>query len=58
MTSELTKLGNAIMHLISEYDKAKKYNYIHKPISYALYKTWKEWDYKEKGKESEGDNGK
>lgn len=52
MTSKLTELGKAIKHLISVYDKAKELDYIQKPISYALYQTWKEWDYKEK--ESEG----
>ncbi len=52
MTSQLTELGKAIMHLISEYDRAKETDHIRKPISYALYQTWKIWDSKEK--ESEG----
>lgn len=51
MTSKLTELGKAIMHLISEYDRAKEADYIHKPISYALYQTWKMWDSKEKESE-------
>lgn len=48
MASRLTELGKAIMYLISEYDKAKETDYINKPISYALYQTWKAWDSKEK----------
>lgn len=48
MTSKLTELGKVIMHLISEYDKAKEVDYIRKPISYALYQTWKMWDSKER----------
>lgn len=51
MTSKLTELGKAIMHLISEYDKAKENDYIRKPISYALYQTWKVWDAREKESE-------
>ena len=53
MTSKLTELGKAIMHLISEYDRAKEADHIHKPISYALYQTWKVWDSKEKARGSE-----
>lgn len=52
MTSKLPELGKAIAHLISEYDRAKDIDCVRKPISYALYRTWKVWDGKEKeGKE-------
>lgn len=49
--SKLEELGKAIAHLISEYDRAKEADYIRKPISYALYQTWKIWDGKEKESE-------
>ncbi len=49
--SKLEELGKAIAHLISEYDRAKKVDYIRKPISFALYQTWKVWDSKEKESE-------
>lgn len=58
MTSKLTELGKAIMHLISEYDRAKEADHIHKPISYALYQTWRRWDEKEKPREAESEDKK
>lgn len=35
------KLSTAIRHLTSYYDKAKNNPSIRKPVSYALYKTWR-----------------
>lgn len=34
-------LGGAINEVISEYEKAKDKEFINKPLSYALYQTWK-----------------
>lgn len=33
-------IEDAIMYLIQRYKEAKKNRAIHKPISWALYKTW------------------
>lgn len=55
MKSALTDLGKAVMNLIEEYGIAKDSGYVQKPISYALYQTWRKWDKEEKPKaESEG----
>ena len=53
MKSALTDIGKAVMNLIEEYGIAKDSGYIRKPISYALYQTWKVWDAKEKARKSE-----
>ena len=52
--SNLSKIGNAIKDFIDEYDKAVKSGYVFKPISYALYHTWKIWDEKEKIRDISG----
>lgn len=46
-------IGKAIDHLISEYFNAIQREYIQKPISYALYLTWKWVDGKEKPRKME-----
>jgi hypothetical protein len=46
MTSE-----RAIELFKVEYEKAKKLDYVQKPISYALYQTWKKVDKKERKKQ-------
>ena len=48
MTSKLTDIGRAIMTLLDEYANAKETDYVVKPISYALYQTWRLWDAREK----------
>ena len=47
MQSRLSEIGKAVMNLIEEYGIAKESGYVRKPISYALYQTWKKWDKKE-----------
>ena len=53
MKSKMTPLGKAIVDLIETWDIANSSAYVRKPISYALYHTWKKWDKKEepRGKE-------
>lgn len=41
-------IGDAIVMLCDEYNKAKEQSFILKPVSYALYQTWKFYDEKEK----------
>ena len=48
MKSALTDIGKAVINLIEEYGIAKDSGYVQKPISYALYQTWRKWDKKEK----------
>ena len=38
------KLQTAIKMLEKEYEKAKKLEWVHNPIAYALYQVWKEAD--------------
>lgn len=52
MKSTLTDIGKAVMNLIEEYDIAKDSGYVRKPISYALYQTWRRWDEKEKPRQA------
>jgi hypothetical protein len=58
MKSALTDIGKAIMNLIEEYDIAKDNEYVRKPISYALYHTWRRWDEKEKPRNVESEESK
>lgn len=51
MKSVLTEIGKAVMDLIETYGIDKDSDYVKKPISHALYYTWKKWDAKEKPKE-------
>ena len=51
--SKLTEIGKAIVDLIETWDIAKNSSYVKKPISFALYYTWKKWDAKEKARECE-----
>ena len=37
-------LAKAIKILEKEYEKAKKLEWVHNPIAYALYKTWRQAD--------------
>lgn len=48
MKSALTDIGGAVMDLIEAYGVAQNSRYVQKPISYALYQTWRKWDKKEK----------
>lgn len=41
-------LGKAIGDFIEAYEDAIHTSGVSKPISYALYSTWKKWDEKEK----------
>ena len=49
---EPMSIGKAIKMVIDEYMRVKDYENIEKPISWALYQTWKIVDSKEKRKES------
>lgn len=51
MKSALSDFGKAVMTLIEEYGIAKDSDYVKKPISYALYQTWRKWDMREKPKQ-------
>ena len=53
MKTRLSPIGHAIVDLIENYDIAKGSTYVKKPISYALYHTWKKWDKKEEEKDDE-----
>ena len=46
--SKISPLGQAMLDLIEEWQIAKESEYVQKPISYALYHVWKQWDAKEK----------
>ena len=55
MARKLTDIDKAIINLLDEYSHAKESDCVMKPVSYALYQTWRIWDAKEKPKaESEG----
>lgn len=41
------KLGKAIGDLISNYEDAIHNSQVYKPISFALYQTWQQWNEKE-----------
>lgn len=41
------KIGKAIGNLIEEYEYAIHNASVYKPVSYALYQTWKKWNEKE-----------
>lgn len=43
----------AVDVFLQYYHKAAKSDYIHKPVAWALYQTWKEIDKNEKPKERE-----
>ena len=40
----MDELGKAIKVLTEQYEKAKKLEYVHNKIAYALYQTWKIFD--------------
>lgn len=54
--SKVTPLGEVIVELISAYEIAKDSEYVMKPLSYALYQTWRKWDKTEKPRNAKGDN--
>lgn len=41
-------LEKAIELLKAEYERAKKLEYVHKPLAWALFQVWKKVDAKEK----------
>lgn len=45
-------IKKAINLIEKEYEKAKKLEWVHKPLAYAIYKVWKIVD-AEKGKDDE-----
>lgn len=45
------RLSTAIRHLTKEYEKAVKLEFVVKPLSYALYQTWRWADKNEKRRE-------
>jgi len=46
-------LIKVINHLRKEYKKAKKLNFVYRPMSYAMYQTWRWCDLKEKEQTNE-----
>ena len=38
------KLWKAILKLVKVYEEAKKSEFVHNPVAWALYQTWKEFD--------------
>lgn len=42
----MMRLQTAIKLLETEYEKAKKLEWVHNPLAYALYQVWKEADSK------------
>lgn len=51
--SKISPIGQAILDLKEEWQIAKDKEFVRKPISYALYHTWKKWDKKEEPREVE-----
>lgn len=45
-----TYIGDAMVMLYEEYKAAKNMHHVRKPVSYALYQTWKYFDRIEKAK--------
>lgn len=43
-------IGDAMVLLYEEYKRAKEIEWVNKPISYALYHTWKHFDCIEKSR--------
>ena len=54
MTRNEPLLEKAIKSIRTEYSEAKKRDYIHKPLSYAIYQTWKIVDEIERKKLEDG----
>lgn len=48
------KIEKALAHLLGEYNKCKDDQTIHKPVSYALYRTWGWCDENEKPRAENG----
>lgn len=44
MSKEKARIGKAIVLLYENYIKAQELDFVKKPISYALYKTWEYMD--------------
>jgi hypothetical protein len=44
------KIGKAIGDLIEAYEIAIHTKEVHKPISFALYQTWRKWNEKEESR--------
>ena len=54
--SKISPQGQAIIDIIEEYSIAVDSSYVRKPISYALYHTWKKWDKQEQAREVDNGN--
>ena len=48
------KIGKAIGDLIEAYEAAIHDSGVNKPISFALYQTWKKWNEKEESRHPSG----
>lgn len=55
---EPMSIGKAIKMVIDEYMRVKDYKNIEKPISWALYQTWKIVDSKEKRRRADDTDNK
>lgn len=53
-----TFIGDAIVYLYEEYKKAKEHEWVNKPVSFALYQTWKTFDHIEKSRNGENNEYK
>lgn len=49
-------LFKVIQKIVSDYESNLKRKDVFKPLSYTLYKTWREMDRKERRKEKTNDN--
>ena len=58
LKGEPMSIGKAIKMVIDEYMRVKDYENIEKPISWALYQTWKIVDSKEKRRRADDTDNK
>lgn len=50
--SKITDIGHAVLDLIEEYNIVRDLEWVHDPVAFALYHTWKKYDV---GERREGD---
>ena len=49
------KIGKAIGDLVEAYEEAIHNSGVYKPVSYALYQTWKKWNEKEESRKEKSE---
>lgn len=52
--SKVTDIGHAVLDLIEEYNIVRDLEWVHDPVAFALYHTWKKYDAGER-REDEAD---